>query len=211
MQWHSSGEGIFLSFWTLQSPSRRYIATMLTFDLSISWCFMIFCSNNHTHLLLGFFFFFFFSELRVDGPLTRYAKMRATHVPGTPGTFSPLLTTKKPLVSDPGMHHDTGVMHVPWCMPGSQTRGGGENVPGIPGACATRNFAYLVRGQCRNTFTDSWGYSQNHLISKYFMAALRQFHYREISDISGCDMEIETMLSLSMYRLYIIPMALNWT
>ena len=22
----------------------------------------------------------------------------------------------------------------------------GENVPGIPGACATRNFAYLVRG-----------------------------------------------------------------
>ena len=24
--------------------------------------------------------------------------------------------------------------------------GGGENVPGIPGACATRNFAYLVRG-----------------------------------------------------------------
>ena len=24
--------------------------------------------------------------------------------------------------------------------------GGGENVPGIPGACATRNFTYLVRG-----------------------------------------------------------------
>ena len=23
--------------------------------------------------------------------------------------------------------------------------GGGENFPGIPGACATRNFAYLVR------------------------------------------------------------------
>ena len=22
----------------------------------------------------------------------------------------------------------------------------GENIPGIPGACATRNFAYLVRG-----------------------------------------------------------------
>ena len=25
-------------------------------------------------------------------------------------------------------------------------RGDGENVPGIPGACATRNFAYMVRG-----------------------------------------------------------------
>ena len=54
---------------------------------------------------------------------------------------------RKPLVSDPGMHHGTCVTHVPWCMSGSLTRGGGENVPGIPGAwCATRNFTYLVRG-----------------------------------------------------------------
>ena len=36
--------------------------------------------------------------------------------------------------------------HVPWCMSGSLTRGGGENVPGIPGAWATRNFTYLVIG-----------------------------------------------------------------
>ena len=27
--------------------------------------------------------------------------------------------------------------------------GGGENVPGIPGACATSNFTYLVRGPWR--------------------------------------------------------------
>ena len=38
------------------------------------------------------------------------------------------------------MHHGTCVTHVPWYMSGSITRGGGENVPGIPGACATRNF-----------------------------------------------------------------------
>ena len=43
---------------------------------------------------------------------------------------------RKPLVSDPGMHHGTCVTHMPWCMTGSLTRGGGENVPGIPGACA---------------------------------------------------------------------------
>ena len=55
---------------------------------------------------------------------------------------------RKALVSDPGMHHGTCVTHVPWCISGSLTRGGGENVPGIPGACATRNFAYLVRGPC---------------------------------------------------------------
>ena len=52
---------------------------------------------------------------------------------------------RKPLVSDPGMHHDTVVTHVPWCMSGSLNFGGGENVPRIPGACATRNFAYLIR------------------------------------------------------------------
>ena len=53
---------------------------------------------------------------------------------------------RKPLVIDPDMHHGTCVKHVPWCMSGSITNDGGENVPGIPGACATRNFAYLVRG-----------------------------------------------------------------
>ena len=52
----------------------------------------------------------------------------------------------KPIVSDPGMHHGTCVTHVPWCMPGSLTCGGGENVPGIPQCMRTRNFMYPVRG-----------------------------------------------------------------
>ena len=43
---------------------------------------------------------------------------------------------RKPLDSDPGMHHGTCVTHVPWCMSGSLACGDGENVPGIPGACA---------------------------------------------------------------------------
>ena len=30
----------------------------------------------------------------------------------------------KPLVSDTGLHHDTCVTHVPWCMSGLLTRGG---------------------------------------------------------------------------------------
>ena len=53
---------------------------------------------------------------------------------------------RKPIVNDPGLHHGTCVTHMPWCMSRSLTRGGGENVPGIPGACATRKFTYLVRG-----------------------------------------------------------------
>ena len=46
---------------------------------------------------------------------------------------------RKPLVSDPDMHHGTCVTHVPWCMSGSLTCGDGENVPGIP-ACASTNL-----------------------------------------------------------------------
>ena len=49
------------------------------------------------------------------GPLTRYVKLWVAHAPGIPGTFSP------PRVSDPDMHHDTCMVHVPWCMPGSLT------------------------------------------------------------------------------------------
>ena len=80
------------------------------------------------------------SPLR-HGPLTREVKLRVAHAPDMPGTFSP-----PPWVSEPDMHHDTCVMHVSWCMPGSLTSGfiwsrlRRKNVPGIPGACATRNL-----------------------------------------------------------------------
>ena len=80
--------------------------------------------------------------VRVDpypfhGPLTRYVKFQVAHAPGMPGTFSPRRQfQRKPLFSDPGMHHGTCVTHVPWCMSGSLTCGDGENIPGIPGACA---------------------------------------------------------------------------
>ena len=53
---------------------------------------------------------------------------------------------RKPLVSDPGMHHSMCVTHVLGCTSGSLTRGGRENVPGIPGACATHTCRYLIRG-----------------------------------------------------------------
>ena len=62
------------------------------------------------------------------------------------GRFPRHRIQRKPRVSDPDMHHGTCVTHMPWCMSGLLSRGSGENVPGIPGACATRNFAYLVRG-----------------------------------------------------------------
>ena len=47
----------------------------------------------------------------------------------------------------------THVAHVPWCVPGSLTSvmlwsRWPRNVPGILGVCATRNYAYVVRGPC---------------------------------------------------------------
>ena len=77
------------------------------------------------------------------GCLTKYVELWVAYAPGMPGTFPP-----PPWVSNPDMHHGTCVTHVPWCMPGSQTSGR-ENVPGIPGACANRNFTSLLRGQLK--------------------------------------------------------------
>ena len=72
-------------------------------------------------------------------PLARYVKLWVAHAPGIPGKFSP-----PPLVCEPDMHHGTCVTHMPWCMSGSL------NVPCIPGACANRDFTYLVRGPWKN-------------------------------------------------------------
>ena len=96
--------------------------------------------------------------------------------------FSRRRLQSKPLISDPGVHHGTCLMHVPWCMSGSLTRGGGENLPGIPGACAIRNFAYLVRGPWRIQYLlQLWlpppSYNISHKICPLFGYALTCFFF----------------------------------
>ena len=76
------------------------------------------------------------------GPFGSYVQWRVAHAPGMQGTFPHHQIQRKPLVRDPGMNYGTCVRHVSWCISGSLTRGGMENVPG---ACAIRNFTYLVR------------------------------------------------------------------
>ena len=86
---------------------------------------------------------------------------------------------RKPIVGDPGMHHGTCVTHVPWCMSGSLTCGDGENVPGIPGACApailriwqeahiicSMEIIHQDRGYCfgamPNLYSSIWDYTTN--------------------------------------------------
>ena len=79
------------------------------------------------------------------GPLARYVKFRVAHALGMPGTVPHYRLQWKPPVSDAGMHHGTCVTHVPWYMTGSPNRAGGENVPGIPGAC--NNTQFYVSGK----------------------------------------------------------------
>ena len=92
----------------------------------------------------------------IHGTLTRYVKLRVVHASRIPELFLRHRLQREPLVNDPGMHHDTCVSHVPWCMLGSLTRSGGENVPDIPGAGATHNFMYLARGPCIHTNGAGW-------------------------------------------------------
>ena len=77
-----------------------------------------------------------------NGSLTRYAKLRVAHAPGISEALSP-----PPILNETASwqsRHESrhvrrarAVMHVGIANP--RWRG---NVPGIRGACATRNFAY---------------------------------------------------------------------
>ena len=66
------------------------------------------------------------------------------------------LLQRKPRVSDPSMNYGTCVTHVPWCMSGSLTRGGGEYIPGIPGAWANTQFYVSGKGLMQTKVCSSW-------------------------------------------------------
>ena len=71
----------------------------------------------------------------VSGPWTSY-QIRIIAGCVFAGTFSPPSASKE---SASYMYRSRHAQrHVPWCMSGSLTRGGGKDVPSIPGACANR-------------------------------------------------------------------------
>ena len=79
------------------------------------------------------------------GPLARYVILLVAHA----------LECRERLPSHSGLAIPTCITARAWrtCLDACRDRwlaisfevGGGKNVPGIPGACAIRNFAYLVR------------------------------------------------------------------
>ena len=70
-----------------------------------------------------------------NGPLTRYVKLSAVHVPGKPGTFSPPPTSTETACWR-SRHALRRVRNARVLMHGGITNPlWRENVPGIPGAC----------------------------------------------------------------------------
>ena len=112
--------------------SRQSVRTHVREYLLITMAFKIYIFNSSTYPPRGLF------KIKAS-PWASYQirKIAGCACAGNAGKVFPHRRfQRKPLVSDPGMHHGTCVTHVPWCMSGSLTCGDGENVPGIPRACA---------------------------------------------------------------------------
>ena len=87
-----------------------------------------------------------FSYFVRHGPFAWYVKLRVAHAPGVPAMF----------FTPPRVTILTCITACAWrtCKDACRDRqlmvsfevGGGENVPGILGVCATRNITYQVRG-----------------------------------------------------------------
>ena len=72
---------------------------------------------------------------------------------GNAGNVFPVTAGKRSRHASRHVRHARAVMHAGianYRFPLKSTAG--ENVPGIPGACATCNFTYLVRGPCTTTY-----------------------------------------------------------
>ena len=87
------------------------------------------------------------------GSLVRYIKLRVVHAPG-----------REHFSRHRGLAILTCITALAWrtCRDAFRDRwlvvsfdvSGRENVPGIPGTCATRNFTYLVRVPCEQMVTE---------------------------------------------------------
>ena len=108
--------------------------------------------------------------LPTNGPLVRYIKLRDVHAPGIPETFSP-----PPRVSDPGMHHGTCVMYVPWCMPGSLTSdfslrsAAGKTFQAFPGVRNPQFCVSEAHGNKKNTCCANAPGNNHTLLSTYIL------------------------------------------
>ena len=117
---------------------------------------------------------------------------------------------RKTLGSDPGMHYGTCMAHVPWCMPGSLTRGGGENVPGIPGAL--RNPQFCVSGKRPIVSTDIWQHQPYQMNIHQLITCLTNWHvFGVIQTSTNHDLRWSQFQWCDWYEMLCICKKRYWT
>ena len=136
------------------------------YGMSLSFMFCICFGNIKIHIIYRHWSIYFFVEYKdrfilyrqCHGPLTSYVKLRVVHAPVMPGTFSRHRGLAIPTcITARAWSTYRDACRVRWLKVFIEV-GDGENVPGIPGACATRIFTYLIRSpwllmswQCKAT------------------------------------------------------------
>ena len=121
----------FLLQWRL--TPRNCVPLVYFFPWICVWEGWITCTGSLLRRVLGSLSFPLCGLCCVPWTSYQIRKMVGCACTGNAGKVFPCRRLQwKPLVRDPGMHHDTCVTHVPWCMSGSLTRGGGEIVPAFP-------------------------------------------------------------------------------
>ena len=110
---------------------------------------------HHNRIRMTWVFFFM-----VPWASCQIRQIAGAHAPGMSGTFFPPPRVSKKKCRHASRHvlDARAVMHAGIAtsrFPLNSAAGG--NVPGIPGTCATRNFAYLVRGPLHNMYWVSNG------------------------------------------------------
>ena len=95
------------------------------------------------------------------------------------------------------MYHGTCVTRVPWCMSGSLTRGGGENVPGIPGACAPAILRIWQEAHGKSNAVTFW-YTADSIINEFY----RQPHTEDsnVDKIKNCPDSCK--FAIKWYKMY---------
>ena len=94
--------------------------------------------------------------------------------------------------------------HVPWCMSGSLIRGGGENVRGIPGACAPAIFLIWqdAHGRHWQSTTKVW-YGLVVSANGYQIFRFRFWELYEVKSLGMQKVEYKQLIHCGLVMLYL--------
>ena len=105
------------------------------------------------------------------------------------------------------------VTHVPWCMSGWLTRGGRENVPGIPGACVFRKrpigtwfWRFIMQKERANNRTAVW-MQKSIFHTEYIIHELKDWYIYTSCQRYGIT---TTKLHLHAFDRYLLFMVVCW-